>query len=481
MEMKRAILILLLFILSIIPFLGNTKINFLNDPVVWSDEATFLANALDMNKTGRMSTEIFGEQVPSLKKMVLWYPPLFFIILSKWIIIFGKSIESVRMLSAVTGVLCLFAFYLLIKESLGSWKWASAGVLFLSTSRFFGLSTRVSRMEILVLLFNLISVLALFYWKRKGGIKYLILGSLASVFAFMTHPIGILAFFNQILIILFAKVNPAKKRAGIFFSLAIFGGFFLVLLFYIYPYRQIFREQYQYQLVRKASSSYFLFHLFQANYLYRIIYSFHFLMLAVLFVLFLKTKIRDYLFYAVWTVLIYIVIVISKEMWYPVYVEPFMAGAAILVLRYIKRNFPIKGAGILLLFILAFFPIGWYQYITYQENYAAYEFDYHLFSERISLLLPKKDKTIFLATIPDPYFDLRRRDRNKFIEYLNMDIDDKEYVKTLDEADYMVVNEELRTPLNKYIEKNAQQVIPLDKEHFDQVYIFKLLPRDKRI
>lgn len=102
-------------------------------------------------------------------------------------------------------------------------------------------------------------------------------------------------------------------------------------------------------------------------------------------------------------------------------------------------------------------------------------------------MIVPKNKTVFLSAIPDPYFGFKKkRDKqNKLYEFPVLKTDKKNYLKILNDSDYLIYTGSYETLvfgnfLQSYIEKNKEEVYYLNEPYQYQALIIKLKPKTKR-
>ena len=96
------------------------------------------------------------------------------------------------------------------------------------------------------------------------------------------------------------------------------------------------------------------------------------------------------------------------------------------------------GSFILINFYIQFFDIE--SYTPHKTFYQLESFNYHQFTKRIKDALPDKPLTLFLASIPDAYLDLKNNTKYKLYQAIdpNYPISESEYKKALDQSDYII-------------------------------------------
>jgi hypothetical protein len=115
------------------------------------------------------------------------------------------------------------------------------------------------------------------------------------------------------------------------------------------------------------------------------------------------------------------------------------------------------------------------------KQLGADSYDYHRFTKSIIDNLPQK-ASIFLATIPDPYFDLKQEKNKNFqlYEFPTVPISDKAYKKLLDSVDYLILNMMPDKRLENYMNKYTAKKIDISQPNQFSAIIFKLVPHNKR-
>ena len=196
--------------LGLLPLFFAAGILFLNDPLVWSDEAIYVDIAKNWLQTGTLKTSLFDEAVYGLQTIATWYPPLYFYVLGFWIKLFGHSIDSVRALSLLCASGALVALFFLAKNWFKSRSLALLTILLISTDYFFSRSSRIARMD----MFNF-WLLSLSYWllffKNSISLKKLFVAGIFSGLAFISHPLGLIGPVLIVVWLLFTNHQTTEK------------------------------------------------------------------------------------------------------------------------------------------------------------------------------------------------------------------------------------------------------------------------------
>lgn len=467
-----------LFVLSLLPFLMISRVLFLRDPMVWPDEAIFVDTAITKNTTGRLATEIFGIAVPTLSQRAYWYPPLYFHLLSFWIRAFGANIVSVRTLSFLVSLASLGIFFLLVEKLYHRIYLSALSTLILSLDTTFGQAARVARMDILTLFFIILTLLFYSFARTKNHVLWYIATGVSAALSVVTHPLGLIAPCVVGFLLLFQNVPTVKKmqRITAFVIPIVLGS-----LAWGYTMRDdfaLFFTQYRLQFERKAEAIPYIAELITNFAPWRIFAAL--VGLLSVFHIIHTGKNRHYLFIlpAVGLFIATIAILWGKENWYLVFWEPFLTLMIIstLAVAIEKKALPYTVAGALGIFlILLQVWLNWYTLSTIGSS----EYKYTQFAQAIRGHIPH-GKTVFLMTIPDPYFALRSDPSLILREFPTVPLDTDVYKKLLDMVDIIVINFTPDNYIAGYLSANTLRSVRVTQPGGYQTNVITLVPRDKR-
>jgi len=519
--------------LGTLPLFFFASLLFLKDPLVWPDEAIYLDTAKTLSQTGRLATNIFGTAIPGLEQHSHWYPPLYFHLLSLWIKIFGSTIESIRWLSLLLAFFTLIIFFFTaqlitkdeqfistpFKESpkeqvarqIGRDRiWSNdytsgfnislLAVLLLVFDFSFSRASRVARMDMFNFFLSTVSLFFLFLGLKnetqefKKNFFFYLLAGIFSGLAVITHPLGFIAPVTAITYLLFILIahfsnifedGRTKDLKKIFLNLAlILIPVFLFLFLWLFSMKDsfdLFLKQYHLQFLRKAPQAPFVFEMWRSNHWWKVLFSLYGLITLLLFLNpFVdnqpkEKKVNLLLFLGI--TVSTVAILWGKEMWYPLYFQPFISLAFIFLLKNGGR----LAKKIILVGMIFYFLAHINLFLTIVQQLGSDSYDYHQFSKSIAEKLPEK-ATVFLATIPDPYFDLTRLKKNlQFYEFPTVPISDAAYKKLLDTSDYLILNMMPDKRIEDYMNKNLEEKIVVGESGQFLTTIFKLMPRNKRL
>ncbi len=172
----------LVFLLIFGGFLRIYKIGS-NPPHLTADEASLGYNAFSILKTGR---DEYGEILPIIFKSFGDYKPGLYVYLTiPFVFIFGMNEFSVRLPSALTGVLSIFLVYLILKEFFGRDRKALFGAFLLTINPWLINFSRAAWEVNVALGLTLIAIYFFLLSFRKN--KYLVLSSLFFAFSLLCY------------------------------------------------------------------------------------------------------------------------------------------------------------------------------------------------------------------------------------------------------------------------------------------------------
>ena len=470
----------MLILISLVPHFFLTWLLFLKNPPIWPDESIYMDTALTLVKTGQLATSIFNGAIIGLEKYAAWYPPLYFYVLSFWIATFGSSIEIMRLLSVLFSLGSLILIYKIAKNIFESTRLAILSILMITVDYWFSLSSRVGRMDSLAF-FLLVSTFYFFLRanKDKHQTNYLVAGTIAGL-SVINHPLGLIA--PVVIIIYLFIVQPSFKEK--FFSALNFllpvGIMLLIWYINMGNFFDLFVEQYKLQFARKAVMTPYAKFLFDSDIWWKILFIIYFIVLLIAIRQILIIRRKKDLLLAVGFVVSTLVLLWGKELWYTLYFQPF---ATLMLISIINTNDSKTGNKTLFMFaifsIFFFFAVNLSKLSTDIQGKKIGDSDYHAFSKLISDKIAN-NSAVFLSVIPDPYFDLRQRKDLTLFEFPTVPVTREAYIKILNSADYVVVNQIFNPIVSQYIKDNAAGYDKILESGGYGAIVVKLKPRQKR-
>jgi 4-amino-4-deoxy-L-arabinose transferase-like glycosyltransferase len=164
----------------------------------WSDEAWFAQAGLNLATRGEMTTPVLettGTKFKGLERHTYWVMPFHLVTQAGWYKVFGFSLLSMRMLSAVFGVLALFSWYFIVGNLSGNQKIALLTSVLLAFDYIFVMAASFGRGDMMSAALGAAG-LAAYLYLRERNFRWAILASQSLIAACgLTHPNGGVAFF----------------------------------------------------------------------------------------------------------------------------------------------------------------------------------------------------------------------------------------------------------------------------------------------
>lgn len=488
--MKKSLFVFFLVnILIIFFFLGIALL--LKEPPIWPDEAIYADIVTNLIKEKRLGTDLWQGTIPGVENYALWYPPVFFYFLFFWFKIFGFSIINQRILSFLIAIIVLIFYSLLVKKIINIDK---SKTLFPAVVSLFALvvdvvflkASRVSRPEIFILFFGFLSFW--FFWQslnHRRSFFFVILSGLFSALAFLTHTI---ALFIPISILSFVLV---KKKLPIFFShqfyLFLVSFFMPIFIWFIsiFPYFEILKKQMALAIQRKNLEWPWLWIALHDQPLTIKLIIVLYLVLTFLFLIIsLMNKNDSKIFLTLIILFSWVFSTYGRMFWYFVFPVPFIYFSFALTFSEIKNNFFRQIYMLIFIFLIALNIKLNIDFISTQSNQ---NYSYNRFINNILKIVPE-NKTVFLSSIPDPYFGFKekRGNKNRLYQFPVLKTEKEKYIKILNKSDYIIYTGSYETLIfgdlqQKYIEKNKEIIYPINEPYQYQALIIKLKPKNQRL
>ena len=486
---------ILLVLLTV--FILQSTILLIKDPPIWPDEAIYADIAKNWITDRRLGPDVWQDAYLGARQHFYSYPPTFLYLLTVWFKIFGFSIVNQRLLSLTISVAFAIVFFLFAKSFFKNnpLLFALLPLFTLTIDPFFSQSTRISRPEIVVIFFGTVSLLMLrIPSSPKTNLKVrglaVICSGVFSSLAFLTHFIG--GFFAFAIFIIFL----IQERFKIFYSKK----FYLYLLSFIFlpivwgasilKDVETFKEQLF--LFSGAVQEYYPFvykNLFHGDPTSQILFI-GYVSVSITFVAYaLLIRNINHLILATLITVSWLVVTYGKEVWYFVYVTPFIYLAASVLLYELLRakvkksdlrhlTCEVSTASFIIVFMLNIF----FNFNLISHS-AGDKYSYKLFVENILDKVPD-NKTVFLSSIPDPYYGFKiRNPESKIYEFPVVRIKKEKFLKLLNDSDYIISNgiyNDLMPDLPQYISMNSAQISEIGGNNQYWAQIIELKPLNQR-
>ncbi|MCE9501779.1 MAG: glycosyltransferase family 39 protein [Leptospira sp.] len=394
----------------------------------------------------------------------LWMPPVFMISLSGIFFVFPATLFTARMFSSILALLSVYILVGILKNLKFSGKIIAFSILLIASDFLFIRIHHSSRMESSCLFFSLLTIYCL--TKNIDSSSLLPVGNifLAGIFlglSFLAHPFGAVFAFVATYI-LFERSELSMRN---FFVIG--AGGILPLIgwaFYVIPNWDLFVVQFGAQFARKSE----LFSAFSQIAKIKIILSsfrfpvIKFLITALIFgtVFYRRKELsqkfgKSFRIFAAWFFIILGFIYLSTESWYVVYlVFPLSLITALLVSEKLKFSIFAYSALTFNVAVLLFLLIN--HFIILETPKKTNEF-FTLIEQEIV-----DKKFIYLQSIPDPYFYLRKKyPDKKILEFIpgELSLPGDYFRETIGEQDaFFFYNEDLmNSHIREYLEQNKKK------------------------
>ena len=402
----------------------------------WFDEVWFASITNSLVKTGKFMLDICPLQT---QKEVLIYGPVYFLLTSVSIKLFGFSILSFRLVNFAFGIANLFIFYKIIQFFIKDKTWALLTIILIAFDNIYNSNIHGGRMDSVALFFYLLSLLIIL--NNKLSYKRIFFSGLIAALALLTTPrVGFL-FFSFIFIILYYSHNEKITKQIRNITLWGFPIFSLYIIWIIYAFGS-FTEFIQYYTNSGKAYNASLVSFLGSNFYfpsYQIIMIFSLLVLTIYG--FYTKQVKDYLFIiiALLNIVLFHLIVFDTGA-YSIYIIPFYYGLLCYLLHKIQfkqsyRN--LKYAIYVLIFIINM-GIFSFKIITVLSSQNIR--DFRQMDQIVKTFIPKNSKVIG----NDRYFYSCIKN-NTIFQSIERPFSDKEranYHTNIFKYDYIIISNE---------------------------------------
>jgi|GEM_PF-1292752 len=453
---------------------------------IFNDEALYSEMVLRLTQGYGLSTPLFRDFMPLVEKYAYWYPPLYFFILAPLFVMFGASVEVMRLFSLICGVAVLALMYKFARKTLVFSYSTVILLMMLVFDPYLQEGSVVGRMEILCLMWSLLALISHLNWIRTGLLKWNFFTGMFTTLGLLTHPIAVVVALPLGMNLL---LNPSRsfkpKLTSVFCFIApVFFGLFLWMVSFWSNF-DIFLLQNQLQMHRKAYNIYYIIDSLRFKPLNCVILSVYicsntwFLIRGFFKKIYLNSC-GQFLLLLAFSSLFFPIFL--KEIWYVVYLSLFGIYFLVINIEWFWQRriyWPI-------IFFLIVIIINSIIYFEKSEQIIQIPESYNQFSQRLADQLPIGAK-VLLSSFPDPYFyflklrpDLQLRETPN--SPLSEPIDVSVYDTVLRDVDYAIVSYFSNQHLSQYLQKNLESIIYESQEKGKyKVLILKLKPVKERL
>lgn len=468
-------------------------------PPVWPDEAYLADISLNLLHQGRIGTDLWLNMIPDVSQHFFWYPPVLFFLQADWIKLFGFSILNLRILSLLFSVFFILLYCEYIQIKIKQYSWVKKGLfLFILTlslvllvsDNLFLQASKISRPEIYVLTFGMLSILLWEDYVKKPRKKTLIfiglLLGISTLIHFMSF-VFVAAIFIHLIVLEGGRLFRSLPVKSFIISYAIFPLLWLLLIFKYIPYLS---QQLTLQAAYRLSGPSWIGLIFASPQLVNQIIILIYSLIGILFIIdTLRKRTTSHIYIVLIIVFSWLYTIVGKLQWYPILIVPFTYTAALIQLsNMLKKKLRGRNKLSFLLtthFILPVTLLICNIFVFYTSlSYYSKEYNYDHFTKQVLEVIP--DKTaVYLSTIPDLYFGFKQTRNNTLYQYPPLPTTRDKYLEVLNHSDYIVINfspESMFFPnlLNKYIDLNGEKFIKVGDMNQYQAFIIKLKPISQR-
>jgi 4-amino-4-deoxy-L-arabinose transferase-like glycosyltransferase len=168
----------------------------------WSDEAWFAQAGLNLATRGEMTTPVLettGTKFKGLERHTYWVMPLHLVTQAGWYKVFGFSLFSLRMLSAMFGVLALFSWYFIVGNLSGNRKIALLTCVLLAFDYVFVMAASFGRGDMMSASLGAAGLAAYLCLRERNFNRAILVSQSLIAACGLTHPNGGVAFFVGLL------------------------------------------------------------------------------------------------------------------------------------------------------------------------------------------------------------------------------------------------------------------------------------------
>ncbi len=493
-----------IFLVFLTIFIALQAVLLLKNPPIWPDEVMLTDIANNWLNQHKLGTDLFLNTYTQANNRVYTYPPLYFYTQAIWLKLFGLSIASVRLFSLTFTFLFSITFFFLIKlflkEKYPVKSKINPNLLALITltalliDPLFFQATHFARAEIVVLFWGTLGFYV--FTRSKQGKNFskvsrvltLTTGILFSL-AFLTHYIGAFFAFSAFVSLLLKEKLSIFKSESFYLLLISFLTIPIIWLATLLNNLEVVYSQTSLLVGTFAGFAPYITRLILGEPAIQLLLIIYILITTIFIVYVIRAKIQAYLPLCSLLTITWLTVIFAKEMWYFVYVIPWIyLSASILIYNlFTKPQKPslkytlIQTVGILFVINIA---LNIVLILNLVRNFSGDKYSYHDFTENIIKVIPK-EKSIFLSTIPDPYFGLKTSPNKYTIyEFPIVKTPKENYLELLNKSDYIVYNgiySVMTTDLlSEYINLNTQEIYNIEGKNQYQAQVIKLKPRNQR-
>jgi 4-amino-4-deoxy-L-arabinose transferase-like glycosyltransferase len=155
-----------------------------------ADEGHFASGAAAIAFEGRFVMPMWTEWIATLDERVYSNMPLYFVLLAGWFKAFGVDFLTMRLFSALWGVVLIGAGYVTLRSLSGDNRVAALGAVLLAFN-YDIVNFATARYDIMAAALNLSGVAVYLHYRAHHLGRAVVLGNACVAAAFLTHPYGV--------------------------------------------------------------------------------------------------------------------------------------------------------------------------------------------------------------------------------------------------------------------------------------------------
>jgi hypothetical protein len=423
------------------------------DPPVHPDETYFLDSAVSLQQSGYLKTQLYGPTGLSNAQIRNYhYPPLYPELLRFWFKLTNYDIGQLRLLSVIFGGICIVLWYGVMYTVSKKWLHSilSSGVLLFYGP--FGISSRVLRMEIIIITLIATSILIIVQ-QRKTTISLLSLGCLVALLP-LFHVAGLVA---CLLLLIWAYFHLQLKMHTFLRLLVL--PVLIGIAYWLFRYSDrldLLFQQLLLQVQYKAGRISLITQLFSTQPIWRITIISLLITSGVSLIIGWYYDQKRLVISGVGIMITFLVIWYGKEQWYLVY----LIFPLLLLLAQLKasRQQSLRLISTVVITVLLItFSNQQYSFLQATRTKVT---DYHQLVTAISRSLPNKSVSILVSSLPDPTIGLWQKGYTTIhaVPHLSRPNEITSFIKN---HDYLIVNFATNAEFRQILEKSQWQTLPI--------------------
>lgn len=180
----------------------------------WWDEAWFASPALNLMTKGFMGTSVLDPSgwLKGVDQYTYWVMPLYLVTLAGWFKIVGYGLLSMRLLSALWGLVALSSWFFIMKALSRDKKVALLTLAFIALDYNFIMMASVGRMDMMGAALGYAAFAVYLSFRRRNFALAFVGGNALVAASAFTHPNGVFAFIGLFFLAFYFDLRHIKWR-----------------------------------------------------------------------------------------------------------------------------------------------------------------------------------------------------------------------------------------------------------------------------